>query len=357
VLSVPVTDPGTYYVVFDNRFSTFSAKRIQADIRFVHGIADSPPEEGVTRSATERERRIGGILGRLVEKLQALEKQLGTHQIRTPLYVGVVDDPAINAGAIWRRRAILVTRGTLEVLESLPGNVGDDVLAGVLAHELSHMFYRHATGNERQGDETGLVAGSTAEMITPVVGLAAAGLALDRTKSYDRVQEGEADVLGARLACAAGFNPSGALTYLDLLNAQQKPERLGFLKSRPAPVQRVQHLQGAIEKLDCPGVVTASASVRTPEDPAKQARLEKAQGELKILVSAISLFVAHAGHLPPDLPALTTPVQNPQGVAVGPFLAVLPTAPPGWSEYAYAIHPDGRFSVSTSGDDTTLTVP
>jgi hypothetical protein len=220
------------------------------------------------------------------------------------------------------------------------------------------MFYRHTTGNERQAEETGGVAGSTSEMITPLVGLAAAGLALDLAKTYDRVQEADADVLGARLACAAGFNPSGALTYLDLLNAQ-KPSRLSFLKSRPAPIQRVQHLQGAIEKLDCPGVVTASASVRAPEpeDLAKQARVEKAQGELKILASAISLFVAHAGHLPPDLPALTSPVQNPQGVAVGPFLAVLPTAPPGWSEYAYAIHPDGRFSVSTSGDDTTLTVP
>jgi hypothetical protein len=196
-------------------------------------------------------------------------------------------------------------------------------------------------------------------MITPLVGLAGAGLALNRAKTYDRVQEAEADVLGARLACAAGFNPSGALTYLELLNAQ-KPSKLSFLTSRPAPIQRVQHLQGAIEKLDCPGVTaTASASVRAtdPEDQAKQTRVEKARGELKILASAISLFIAHAGHLPPDLPALTSPVQNPQGVVVGPFLAVLPTAPAGWSEYAYTTHPDGRFTVSTSGDDTTLTVP
>lgn len=360
VLSVPVTDPGTYYVIFDNRFSMVSAKRIQADIRFVHGSADSPSEEDVARAATERERRLGAILGRLVEKLQALEKQLGTHQIRTPLYVGVVDDPSINAGALWRRRAILVTRGTLDTLESLPSNVGDDVLAGVLAHELSHIFYRHATGNERSQHETGLAASATPVMITSTVGLAGGGLSLDRTKTYDRVQEAEADVLGARLTCAAGFNPAGALTYLELLNAQ-KPSKLSFLKSRPAPIQRVQHLQGAIEKLECPGATAAmaSASVRAPEpeDPAKQARVEQARGELKILASAIALFVAHAGHLPSDLPALTTPVQNPQGVAVGPFLAVLPTAPQGWSEYAYAIHPDGRFSVSTSGDDTTLTVP
>ena len=358
VLSVPVTDPGTYYVVFDNRFSTLAAKRVQADIRFVHGSVDSPPEEDVARQATERERRIGGILGRLVEKLQALEKQLGTRQIRTPLYVGVVDDPSINAKALWRRRAILVSRGTMEVLESIQSNAADDVLAGVLAHELAHIFYRHSSGSERQApDETGLPASATSVMITPLVSLAGAGLALDRHRAYDRVQEAEADLLGARLACAAGFNPSGALTYLELFNAQ-KPSRLGFLKGRPAPVQRVQHLQGAIEKLDCPGA-TASASVRAPEpeDPAKNARVEKAQGELRILASAISLFVLHTGQLPPDLAALTNPVQNQQGAVVGPFLAVLPTPPPGWTEYAYAPSPDGRFSVTTKGDDTTLSVP
>jgi len=36
VLSVRVSDPGTYFVVFDNRFSLVSPKNISADIRFVH---------------------------------------------------------------------------------------------------------------------------------------------------------------------------------------------------------------------------------------------------------------------------------------------------------------------------------
>ena len=140
VLSVPVSDPGTYYVVLDNSFSVISPKNVEADIRFVHRGVDTGRAEAVRRQATERERRIGEILGNLVVKLQEGEKQLGTHQIQTPIYIGIPDDPALNAFAIWQRRLVGVTRGTLEVVESLPRVDGDDLLAGVPAHELAHIF-------------------------------------------------------------------------------------------------------------------------------------------------------------------------------------------------------------------------
>src|SRR5439155_7204512 len=150
VLSVPASDPGTYYVVFDNRFSALSAKNVQADIRFVHEGVDTARADEVKRQATERDRRIGGILGKLVVKLRAGEKQLGTHQIQTPIYIGVLDDPSLNAAAMWQKRTIIVTRGTMDLVEAMPGNEGDEVLAGLLAHELSHIFYRHSFGNEQQ---------------------------------------------------------------------------------------------------------------------------------------------------------------------------------------------------------------
>lgn len=115
VLRVPVSNPGTYYVVFDNRFSVLSPKNVEADIRFVHRGVDTGRAEEVKRQATEREQQIGGTLGKLVVKLREAEKQLGTHQIQTPINIGVVDDPTLNAGAIWQRRVIVVTRGTMEL--------------------------------------------------------------------------------------------------------------------------------------------------------------------------------------------------------------------------------------------------
>src|SRR5207237_10284619 len=49
VLGVPVSDAGTYYIVFDNRFSTLSSKNVQADIRFVHRGVDTRRAEDIRR--------------------------------------------------------------------------------------------------------------------------------------------------------------------------------------------------------------------------------------------------------------------------------------------------------------------
>ena len=41
VLSVSVSDSGTYYILFDNTFSAVSSKNVQADIRFLHRGVDT----------------------------------------------------------------------------------------------------------------------------------------------------------------------------------------------------------------------------------------------------------------------------------------------------------------------------
>lgn len=51
VLSVPVSDPGTYYILFDNTFSAVSSKNVQADIRFVHRGVDTSRAAEMKRQA------------------------------------------------------------------------------------------------------------------------------------------------------------------------------------------------------------------------------------------------------------------------------------------------------------------
>ena len=104
VLSVPITEPGKYYVVFDNWFSFISAKQVTADIRLVHEGEDRLRAAEAKKQATDRERRVGQILGRLTDTLAAMEKEWGTRQVSSPLYIGVLDDPALNATSIWSRR-------------------------------------------------------------------------------------------------------------------------------------------------------------------------------------------------------------------------------------------------------------
>ena len=93
-----------------------------------------------------------------------------------------------------------------------------------------------------------------------------------------------------------------------------------------------------------------------------QARVAKAQGDLRAIASAVSIFQAHMGSLPPALTDLTTTASNAQGQVAGPFLASVPLPPngsPPWTSYGagYVARTDGTFSLSASGDNTTITVP
>lgn len=87
-------------------------------------------------------------------------------------------------------------------------------------------------------------------------------------------------------------------------------------------------------------------------------RLAKAQADSRTLASAIGVFGAHMGRIPSTPSELTTASTNSQGLRGGPFMASVPTAPGGWGTYAYT--PDtgaGTFTITTSGDGTTVTVP
>ncbi len=99
------------------------------------------------------------------------------------------------------------------------------------------------------------------------------------------------------------------------------------------------------------GAVTPTADVE------KQARIAKSRADLRAIASGISIYAAHMGELPPNLTALTGRVRNKQGAVAGPFLAVVPSAPPGWSQYEYVAQPNGAFSVTTTGDGTRLSFP
>jgi hypothetical protein len=63
------------------------------------------------------------------------------------------------------------------------------------------------------------------------------------------------------------------------------------------------------------------------------------------------------GTLPGALTDLTSVVTNTQGQAGGPFMASVPTGPAGWGTYAYTSSASGTFTISNSGDSTSVSVP
>ena len=89
-----------------------------------------------------------------------------------------------------------------------------------------------------------------------------------------------------------------------------------------------------------------------------RARLAKAQADARALASAVSIYSAHMGSLPTALTDLTSSVSNALGQTAGPFMATIPGGPAGWGTYIYTpVASAGTFTVSNSGDSTTVSVP
>lgn len=89
----------------------------------------------------------------------------------------------------------------------------------------------------------------------------------------------------------------------------------------------------------------------------RQARIAKAQADVRSIASAVSMYAAITGQLPADLPVLTRPTTTSDGAHSGPVLHEVPAAPPGWTPYIYRRSSDGTFTVESSGDGTTARVP
>jgi len=88
-----------------------------------------------------------------------------------------------------------------------------------------------------------------------------------------------------------------------------------------------------------------------------RARVAKAQADVRTLVSAVSNYSAHVGTLPAALADLNSAAANSQGQTAGPFMANTPNPPAGWAAYAYTSAAAGTFSISSSGDATTVSLP
>lgn len=134
---------------------------------------------------------------------------------------------------------MFVDRGMLDKAH----NEGE--LAGVMAHELSHVALRHATAQATKNSS----AGNTARSLLLILGGAAVGgqagaelgavAAQSFMLKYSREYESQADALGAIIMARAGYDP------VDLANVFQTIESQGgsgpqFLSDHPNPGNRYQ---------------------------------------------------------------------------------------------------------------------
>jgi predicted Zn-dependent protease len=146
--------------------------------------------------------------------------------------VTVVVDPQVNAFALPGGEVFVLT-GLLDRV----GPDGDDLIRGVLAHELGHAVKRHGVRGLARSAAFGvviaLVAGNVDEL---VVALAAGASQLDGL-SHSREMESEADTFGLELLERSHHSGEGLAKFLESLGSQPVPE---LLSTHPDPVERAR---------------------------------------------------------------------------------------------------------------------
>ena len=154
----------------------------------------------------------------------------------------VIDSKEINAFAL-PGGAVFFYTGLMDRLKT------EDELAGVLAHELTHVRREHwarrvAEQQKRNLFLTGLLILGRAN--NSAAGIASLGNDL-LSMQYSRGDENEADVRGFALMTEAGYNPQGMADVFRMLGSLggKQPE---FLSDHPSDKNRVNRIEDLARK-------------------------------------------------------------------------------------------------------------
>jgi hypothetical protein len=172
----------------------------------------------------------------------------------------VVNEKEINAFAL-PGGPIRVNLGTIQAADN------EAQLAGVIAHEISHVYLRHATRNASKESIAQLPVAILGGVLGNGVGgqLARLGLSVGMGSvflKYSRDAESEADRSGAKIMYEAGYDPRAMAQFFEKLKAESPPGGPQFLSDHPDPGNRAAMVMEAISQLPPKRFVQDSAEFR-----------------------------------------------------------------------------------------------
>ncbi len=163
----------------------------------------------------------------------------------------VINAPQINAFA-GPDAYIGVNSGLLVATEN------ESQLAGVMAHEISHVSQRHiARAIDRSGNSTvasfatllaAILVGSQdpqagqAVLLTGLAGSQQAAINFTRSGEY------EADRIGIGILTKAGIDPAGMVEFFEILQSQSRANDLEYLRTHPLNENRVSEARSRIRE-------------------------------------------------------------------------------------------------------------
>jgi peptidase M48-like protein len=181
-------------------------------------------------------------------------RQLGAKLVATipqqytwPYEFHVVLQKEINAFAL-PGGPMFINIGTITAAEN------EAELAGVMAHEMSHVYMQHSARQVAKTKKTGIFAGLAEAVAGAALGGIAGELAQEGIQfgaqglmlKYSRGDEAQADAVGAIIVWKAGYNPQALADFFKKLEQQGGGAGPQFLSNHPNPGNREAAIQKEI---------------------------------------------------------------------------------------------------------------
>jgi Zn-dependent protease with chaperone function len=184
-------------------------------------------------------------------------------------YFKVVNARDINAFAL-PGGPMYVNRGMIEAART------EGEMAGVMAHELSHVALRHGTAQATKAQKYSILAGvagiAGAILGGPAVGQIGQAAVGTYFLKFSREYETEADILGAQILARAGYDPRDLANMFRTIQQQGGSGGPEFLSSHPNPNNRYERInqEAAMLRVENP--------IRNTEEFASIQRYLRGQG-------------------------------------------------------------------------------
>jgi predicted Zn-dependent protease len=230
----------------------------------VEAIGDRSVGKGINFYSIEREIALGKSMAQEVEKSSKLiddpvvteyvnrvgQNLVRNSDARVPFTIKVIDSDEVNAFAL-PGGFFYVNSGLILAAQE------ESELAGVMAHEISHVTARHGTKNATKGELVQLAAIPAAIFIPySLAGYAmyqGLNLAIPLTfLKFSRDAEKEADYLGVQYMYKAGYDPNSYVTFFERVQAEEK-RRPGTIPkvfaTHPPTPDRIENTQKEIAQI------------------------------------------------------------------------------------------------------------
>jgi len=229
VIQAPALDAAVEFTPCKNNFSTeqqiqLGAKAAQQVYKQMPVLPDSSP--------------ISQYVRQLGERLTAVAPGY-----KWPYNFHVANVAEVNAFAL-PGGTVFVNLGTIQAAES------EAQLAGVMAHEISHVVLQHSVCNAEKQQRVGLLAGLGQIAAGVILGgaagdIAAQGIGLGAGLGFlkmSRAAERQADLEGAKIAYNAGFDPRGLPQFFETIETKYGSGRSQFMSDHPNPGNRTEYI-------------------------------------------------------------------------------------------------------------------